>query len=168
MKACVDVQYGERSARAACVLFREWGDAKSSRDLVQVVSDPAPYEPGALYKRELPCLMAVLAPVLADLEVVLVDAYVWLDADGRKGLGAHLHDEIGLPVIGVAKTAFKGSGFAIPVTRGSSTKPLYVTAVGIDAQVAAQKVRELHGVNRLPTLVLRADQLARGHAVSTT
>lgn len=166
MKACVDVQYGEKDARVACVLFKEWSDARSARDLVQVVSDPAPYEPGAFYKRELPCLMAVLEPVLPDLEIVLVDAYVWLDNEGRKGVGAHLYERIGLPVIGVAKTAFKGNNCAIPVTRGSSTKPLYVTAAGVDAQFAAQKVRELHGANRLPTLVLRADQLARGHAVS--
>ena len=164
MKACVDVQYGEREARAACVLFTEWTDATPARELVTVVRDPAPYEPGALYKRELPCLLAVLAPVRASLEVVLVDGYVWLDAAGRKGLGAHLHEALDgrVPVIGVAKTAFKGSDFAVAVTRGASAKPLYVTAAGIDARVAAEKVRGLHGSFRLPTLLQRVDRLARG------
>ena len=164
MKACVDVQYGEREARAACVLFTEWTDATPARELVTVVRDPAPYEPGALYKRELPCLLAVLAPVRASLEVVLVDGYVWLDAAGRKGLGAHLHEALDgrVPVIGVAKTAFKGSDFAVAVTRGASAKPLYVTAAGLDARVAAEKVRALHGSFRLPTLLQRVDRLARG------
>lgn len=48
--------------------------------------------------------------------------------------------------------------------RGTSTSPLFVTAVGIDPQVAADRVRDMHGPFRIPTLVKRADSLARGAA----
>ena len=170
MKACLDVQYGEKDALAACVLFSEWSDAAPKHEIVQRVENPEPYEPGAFYRRELPCLLVVLGlvhtkvPVFArELEVVLVDGYVWLDHEKtHKGIGAHLHEALGVPVIGIAKTAFKGSDFASKVVRGDSAKPLFVTSVGIDLQVAAQKVKELHGPFRLPTIVKRADRLARG------
>ena len=97
----------------------------------------APYVPGQLYLRELPCLLAVLERVARPLDAVLVDGYAVLDAQGRPGLGAHLHGvERRIPVVGVAKTHFRGST-AVEVLRGGSTRPLYVTAVGIDPERAA-------------------------------
>jgi deoxyribonuclease V len=65
-------------------------------------------------------------------------------------------------VIGVAKTAYAGSTFATPVLRGTSAKPLYVTARGIARDEAARLVRSLHGEHRIPTLLERVDHLARG------
>jgi deoxyribonuclease V len=164
MKVCVDVQYGEKEATAACVGFHAWSDAAPARELVRRIADPAAYEPGAFFKRELPCLLAVLEPIRAELELVVIDGYVWLDASGRHGLGAHLHEALGLPVIGVAKTAFQGATFATSVLRGTSKQPLYVTAAGIDAQVAAQHLRAMHGEHRIPTLLKRVDRLARDGA----
>ena len=120
---------------------------------------PAAYEPGRFYQRELPYLLGALARFTPQL--VVIDGNVWL-ANHTPGLGARLHAEIGVPVVGVAKNPFRGAP-AIAVVRGASAKPLHVTAVGIDPQLAADRVRAMHGEFRIPTLLKRADSLARGH-----
>jgi deoxyribonuclease V len=163
MKACLDVHYTSTGASVGCVLFSDWSDARPAREVREVVSVSAAYEPGSFYKRELPGLLHVLEPLRDQVELAIVDGYVWLDAHGRPGLGAHLHHALGVPVIGVAKTAFQGSSFAIPVLRGTSKKPLHVTAVGIEVQAAARLIQAMHGEHRLPTLLKRADHLARGN-----
>lgn len=129
-----------------------------------LVDQVAAYRPGAFFERELPCLLSVLRAVATKVRCVVVDGYVELDAAGAPGLGAHLHDALdrALPVIGVAKTAFRGAAFAAPVLRGQSRVPLYVTARGIELAEAERLVRSMHGPHRLPTLLLRADHLARG------
>lgn len=146
---------------AACVGWADWPDAQTELEVV-VRSDapPAPYEPGRFYLRELPHLQSVLALVPSPVAIV-VDGYAWLAPD-RPGLGAHLYDALGgaIPVIGVAKNPFVGAA-AIEVLRGTSLRPLYVTAIGIDATVAADGVRAMHGAHRIPTLLGRVDQLAR-------
>jgi hypothetical protein len=48
-----------------------------------------------------------------------------------------------VPLIGVAKTAFRGATHAIKVHRGSAARPLYVTAVGVPAEQAATFVRRM-------------------------
>jgi deoxyribonuclease V len=159
--ACVDVDYGAARVATACLGFTAWTDAASCYEAV--TSSPgaaADYTPGEFYQRELPYLLAVLRPIAGQLDAVIVDGYVWLGAD--KGLGAHLHDALGgtTPIIGVAKTSFAGAT-AIEVIRGASARPLYVTAAGIDAVVAADHVRAMHGEHRIPTLLKRVDQLAR-------
>src|SRR5713226_9214071 len=65
------------------------------------------------------------------LGLLVVDGYVDLDPTGRPGLGAHAHAEFGVPVIGVAKTAFRTATHAMPVLRGRSARPLFVTARGV-------------------------------------
>lgn len=169
MIAAIDVAYGPRGGVAACVLFHEFADAAPSSTHLATLSDIADYEPGAFYKRELPCLLAVLAilPATATpLEAVVIDGYVWLSADRRPGLGARLFESLGgaTTVVGVAKTGFAGSAFAEAVVRGSSAKPLYVTAAGVDLAVAAGWIRGMHGAHRLPTLLQRADRLCRDGA----
>jgi deoxyribonuclease V len=166
MLAALDVCYGARGAAAACVLFQRWNDPAEAEHLVAHVADVAPYEPGAFYKRELPCLLAALAMVRAPLEAIAIDGYVWLSAEGRPGLGAHLFEALHqcIPVVGVAKTTFAGAAFAEPVTRGGSARPLLVTAAGVDAAVAAGWIRTMHGPHRIPTLLKRADRLCRDAA----
>jgi len=126
--------------------------------------DVAPYRPGAFYERELPCILAVLAQVSAKVRAVIVDGYVDLDDAGRPGLGAHLHHKLrsGVVVIGVAKTRFAGATSAREVIRGASRSPLFVTARGLAVEEAAELVRTMHGPYRIPTLLGRADRLARG------
>lgn len=168
---CVDVDYQDAGVTAACVGFHAWSDPVARVEVVVRSSGPpAPYQPGAFYERELPYVLEALAR-MPTIHLVIVDAYVWLGPD-QPGLGKRLHDArggVGV-VVGVAKTRFAGaeaSGGAfgvIEVRRGDSDRPLYVTAVGIDPAVAAHHVEAMHGEFRIPTLIRRADALARGHA----
>jgi deoxyribonuclease V len=158
---CLDVDYRAASVVTACVGFVEWTDATAAREhVVRSATPAAAYEPGRFFERELPYLRAALASFGEPIELAIVDGYVWL-ADGVPGLGMHLHDAIGVPVVGVAKTAYAGSS-AIAITRGESASPLFVTAVGIDANAAADQIVAMHGPFRIPTLLKRADSLARG------
>ncbi|MCL2714231.1 MAG: hypothetical protein FWD68_06490 [Alphaproteobacteria bacterium] len=116
----------------------------------------------------MPCIIDILAP-FTEVGVIVVDGYVWLAKD-RPGLGAHLYNRLAgrVPVVGVAKTAFRGNDCAIQVTRGFSTHPLYVTSIGIDPAVAAASVAAMAGPHRLPTILKRVDQLARGISLPVT
>jgi deoxyribonuclease V len=162
MLACLDVDYRNDVTVAACLLFREWADATEAAYLVELGPPAEPYEPGQFFRRELPHLLKVLASVQEPLEALLIDGYVWLGEE-RPGLGVHLHEALGrrLPVIGVAKTAFHSSHLAVPVLRGQSQRPLFVTAIGMDSHAAAQCIQRMHGDSRLPTLLKRVDRLCR-------
>ncbi len=163
MIACVDVAYRGDEAVAACVLFRSWADEQGVSEYVVTIREVKEYRPGEFYLRELPCLLSVLKMVPEPVEVVIVDGYVWLGDEGSLGLGARLYEVLGraVAVIGVAKSRFAGASGAIPVLRGRSTRPLYVTAAGMDAAVVARHIEEMHGLCRIPTLIKRADQLSR-------
>jgi deoxyribonuclease V len=97
------------------------------------------------------------------LELLVVDSYATLDPAGRPGLGARAADELNLPVIGVAKTPFRGATHAVEVFRGIATRPLYVTAAGgLDITEAARIVSGMAGPHRVPSALARVDRLARG------
>ena len=127
---------------------------------VELLPDVEPYRPGQFYLRELPPLRAVLDG-LAEVALLIVDGYADLDPDSRPGLGARASAEFGVPVIGVAKSAFRTATHAIPVLRGNSARPLYVTAAGMPCIEAANLVRRIAGRYRLPDALRRADALAR-------
>jgi deoxyribonuclease V len=118
-----------------------------------------PYRPGEFFLRELPPLRAVLAQV-RNLGLLIIDGYVDLDPGGRPGLGAHAHAAFGVPVTGVAKTRFRRASHAVQVLRGSSARPLFVTAAGIPLTQAADLVRRMAGPFRLPDALRRVDALA--------
>jgi deoxyribonuclease V len=158
----VDVHYpNDGSACAAAVAAHERSFSPVAWTRTVVVPVTAPYVPGEFYLRELPALRAVL-PAGGELALIVVDGYVDLDPDGRPGLGAHVHAEFGVPVIGVAKTAFRDASHAARVLRGRSGRPLYVTAAGMTVTEAAAVVREMAGQFRLPDALKLADRLARG------
>ena len=125
-----------------------------------LVPEVPPYRPGEFYRRELPPLRAVLHGI-GGLELVVVDGYADLDPAGRPGLGAHAHAEFAVAVIGVAKSAFRAASHAIPVLRGNSARPLFVTAAGMPRADAAELVRLMSGRFRVPDALRRADELAR-------
>jgi deoxyribonuclease V len=163
--AAVDVHYPPSGgARAALVLADSARFATIVEERVRWLPEAAAYQPGAFFARELPPVRAVLADA-GDLDLVVIDGYVDLDPHGRAGLGAHLYAEIGTPVIGVAKTAFRTATHAIPVRRGIATKPLYVTAAGVPLDRAAALVAGMAGPYRLPDALRRVDALARARAV---
>jgi deoxyribonuclease V len=126
MNACVDVDYRDAGAVAACVVFADWPAAQPARTYTIHLRQVEPYEPGQFYKRELPCLLEVLSRVTEPLEVVVIDGHVWLTAETDPGLGAHLYEALHRrsAVIGVAKSRFHGTGPAREVFRGRSHRPL--------------------------------------------
>jgi len=162
MLACLDVSYRDSVACAAGVTFRDWSDATAFDEKVVRIQNVEPYQPGQFYRRELPCLLAVLQK-LPPVDTAIIDGYVWLDGESMPGLGAHLYQALNrkVAVIGVAKTKFRGTDRVCEVIRGTSKRPLYVTAVGIQHELAAEHVRSMHGDNRLPTLLAHADYLCR-------
>ena len=159
MICIVDVHYEPDRVTAAAV-GAEWTDEVATIEVVVRTPGPAAdYNPGAFYERELPYLLAILER-MPPVEVVVVDGYVWLGPD-HPGLGWHLHHARGGPVIGIAKTQFAGA-ISNDIIRGDSTRPLHITAIDYDPTAAAEHVRLMHGEHRIPTLVRRADALARG------
>ncbi len=156
-----DVHYlASGGARAAAVVAADAAFSRLVADRIEVVPDVEPYRPGQFWLRELPALRAVLDG-LAGMALLIVDGYADLDPDGRPGLGARAHDEFAVPVIGVAKSAFRTATHAIPVLRGSSARPLYVTAAGMPRTEAAGLVQRMAGRHRMPDALRRADTLAR-------
>lgn len=162
----MDVDYRTAGAVAAGLWFRGWSANQAEFQSTVSFSDVAAYNPGAFYKRELPCLLAVLANGPRS-DVVIVDGYVWLD-DGVAGLGARLHATVGGVVVGVAKTRYAGATDVVLVCRGESRSPLFVTAVGMSADDAAAAVAQMHGPYRVPTLLKEVDALARRAGLDTT
>jgi deoxyribonuclease V len=147
-------------ARAAAVVAADPAFSRLAGDRIAVVADVAPYQPGQFYLRELPPLRAVLGGVIG-LSLLVVDGYADLDSDGRPGLGARACEEFGVPVIGVAKAPFRTATHAIAVLRGTSARPLYVTAAAMPRADAASLVWQMAGRHRLPDALRRADTLAR-------
>ncbi len=62
---------------------------------------------------------------------------------------------------GVAKSPFRTAAHVIPVLRGTSARPLHVTAAGMPRADAADLVRHMAGRHLLPDALRRADTLAR-------
>ncbi|MBZ0185041.1 MAG: endonuclease V [Candidatus Obscuribacterales bacterium] len=165
MIGCVDVQYTSGIATTALVVFDHWQSSSPKDTFLHEGPCDADYEPGNFYKRELPCILAALQAADVVPRTILVDGYVWLDGNNdspRAGLGAHLFDayDQSIAVIGVAKSRFQSSN-AQEVLRGRSTRPLFITAAGIDPVTAANHVRDMHGESRIPTMIKLADKLAR-------
>ncbi|MCW6009809.1 endonuclease V [Micromonospora sp. CPCC 205371] len=158
--AAVDVHYpAAGGADAAMIVAADPAFSSIVDEFTAHLPDVPPYQPGAFFLRELPALRAVFAQAGA-VDLVVIDGYVDLDPDGRRGLGAHLHREIGVPVVGVAKTAFHSATHAVAVRRGG-TRPLYVTATGLPLDEAAAMVAAMAGTHRIPDALRRVDKLAR-------
>ncbi len=132
-------------------------------EYTQRFESPAPYESGQFYKRELPCILALLAQVQDPYDVIIIDGFVFLDDDGKPGLGKYLYDALTCkrPVIGIAKRAFYSMGAHYAVYRGQSKQPLYVSCVAMSLAAARQAVLQMQGCHRLPDIVKRVDALSR-------
>lgn len=164
MRLAVDVTYRAESARAAGVLFSDWATAVPTDEYTLHIPTVAAYEPGAFYKRELPCLLALLEQVRAPLTTVIVDGFVDLGPQHTPGLGRFLFEALDerVPIIGVAKSPFKDTPAELALWRGHSQRPLWVGAAGMPLTAAHATIQRMHGPYRLPTLLKRVDQLCRG------
>jgi deoxyribonuclease V len=63
-------------------------------------------------------------------------------------VGAHVYNALSckVPVIDVAKTNFhNNTKHVLPIYRGESKNPLYITAIDIGLQQAAGHIQHMHG-----------------------
>ncbi len=160
-----DTHYFDDKAKTVAIQFENWTDEVPHQVYSEILSDIQPYESGEFYKRELPCIVSLLKQVdLTFIDIIVVDGFVVLDDKGALGLGGYLYDALDqkIPVIGVAKNNFaKIDALKIPIQRGDSKKPLYITAKGISLQQAASYIQDMHGEFRFPTLLKEVDRLGR-------
>ncbi len=160
MLLALDVHYRENTTKAVGVLFN-WEDTEPIEIVTEFIDDVAEYVPGEFYKRELPCLLKVIAKIdLNQLEAIIIDGYVFIDNEKNFGLGGVLWETLNkqIPIIGVAKTSFfKNKETVIEVNRGESIKPLFVSAIGFDLNLAALKIKQMHGSYRIPHILKQLD-----------
>ncbi|WP_379358323.1 MULTISPECIES: endonuclease V [unclassified Paenibacillus] len=158
----VDVYYEEHMAKAVGVIFQHWENAKPLDIVTSYTENPHDYEPGLFYKRELPCIQELLKLTdINQIRTIVVDGYVYLDNDKKYGLGHYVYTHFSeqIPVIGVAKTSFHDNeAYVQKVYRGKSSKPLYVTSVGVELETAAEHIQSMHGEYRFPHLLKLLDQ----------
>jgi deoxyribonuclease V len=161
MKIAIDVFYKENSAKIVAVVFEKWEDEFPQKIVIKEIEPIYPYIPGEFYKRELPCLVEILLDFDIDnIDVIIIDGYVYLDDASKPGLGAYLYEYLNknIPVIGVAKTTFHLNIKSVKdVYRGKSQKPLYVTSIGIDLDDAANHIQNMYGEHRMPYLLKLVD-----------
>lgn len=160
-----DIHYADDAALVGIVAVKQL-DAETAvcTYRIEIPGVPAEYEPGSFWKRELPPLLQALQAVPDPYSVVVVDGFASLGA-GRPGLGQRLCEALGstISVVGIAKNHFAGCD-AVPVLRGDSKSPIYVSVDGdTDKEAWAAQVQRMSGANRLPYLVKLADHLARGY-----
>ncbi|TPG39926.1 endonuclease V [Flavobacterium pectinovorum] len=160
-----DTYYFDGKAKTVCLEFTEWNQSTDFKVHTEIIDNVEEYIPGEFYKRELPCILSLLNKMdLKNLEVIIVDGFVYLDDEKKYGLGGHLYEKLNneIPIIGVAKTNFASiEKDKKSLIRGESIKPLYVTAIGIELEDAFQKVASMAGEYRMPTLLREMDRLTK-------
>ncbi|HWJ26524.1 MAG TPA: endonuclease V [Flavisolibacter sp.] len=165
LKLAVDVYYNNNTAKAIAILFKNWQDENPAQIISKSLSDIQPYEPGSFYKRELPCIMALLESIdINQLELIIIDGYVYLDDQNRLGLGGHLYQSLDkvVPIIGVAKTKFHNNTKNVKeIKRGLSKRPLFVSSIGMDIDSAADYIQSMSGDHRIPDLLKQLDRLTK-------
>lgn len=163
MILAIDVHYAENSALIAGLIFQQWDSTTPTRIYSKHIHPIADYESGNFYKRELPCILALLQDITDPIDCIVIDGYVTLGHDNKAGLGFYLWQSLTtkIPVIGVAKNYFKDTPKACEILRGQSLKPLYINTIGIDLEQAKQYILEMSGQHRIPTLLKLVDQKSR-------
>ena len=161
MIIALDVYYKDDTAKAVGVIFNK--DAELPVSTAETyLHDIGEYIPGEFYKRELPCLLQVLKQVdLNQIDLIIIDGYVYVDDDLKPGLGFKLWEAIGkkIPVIGVAKTSFAtNKSTIVEVLRGTSNNPLYISVVGYDLSKAAELIKGMPGKYRVPDILTVLDR----------
>jgi exodeoxyribonuclease-5/deoxyribonuclease V len=160
-----DTYYSEDKAKTVCIAFESWENENNFKIYHETIEDVDNYISGEFYKRELPCILSLLTIVgLDNIELIIVDGFVFLDDNNKFGLGAYLYQKLNkkIPVIGVAKRDFATiNKNRKEVTRGKSENPLFVTSIGIDLDIASKKIKDMEGNYRMPTLLKKLDQLTR-------
>lgn len=157
MMIAIDVHYRAEIAKTVSIEFDNWEASEPSQTHIIEIGETAAYVPGQFYKRELPCILEVLKlSDLSKVDLIIVDGYVFLDDFQKKGLGAYLFDALDgkIPIVGVAKRSFHTiDKLVIPIKRGESKNPLFITCQGADLAEIAENVKNMDGAFRMPTLL---------------
>lgn len=161
LKLIIDIFYKGDSAKVVGGFFTGWNDKELAKQAVSIMTGIEEYIPGEFYKRELPCILSFLEDHPQEpVELIIIDGYVFLDNQMKKGLGAWLYESLAgkIPIIGVAKSRFHGNEqYVQEITRGKSHTPLYISSAGIELEEASQRVKNMSGDYRLPQLIKQVD-----------
>ncbi len=167
MLLAFDTHYFDDKAKTVCLAFSDWAATESTMMYSEILENIEPYTSGAFYKRELPCILSLLRTIdCTTVTTIVIDGFVFLDDAQKLGLGGHLYEALGrkFPVIGVAKTNFATiEQHKKALLRGDSTKPLFITAIGIHLEQATQHIAAMHGAFRIPTLLKVLDGQTKEH-----
>ncbi|MBK8015145.1 MAG: endonuclease V [Deltaproteobacteria bacterium] len=163
MIVALDVHYTGSTAHAAAVGFDEWQSDKCIASYTAMESPVAEYEPGKFCVRELSPLLKVIRQIDSNITTYVIDGYCHLSSDLAPGLGAYLHEALAEPtaIVGIAKNRYRQTQHAIEVFRGKSRRPLFVTSIGIEYDVAGRCVQSMTGQFRVPEMLKAVDRLAR-------
>jgi exodeoxyribonuclease-5/deoxyribonuclease V len=165
MIAAFDTGYSGDKARTVGLVFEHWTATAPFKVYAGINDHVAEYIPGEFYRRELPGILDLWQRIDAGpVEAIVIDGFVYLDDEGRPGLGAHLYRQLGekIPVIGVAKSYFVAVQNAKrSLLRGGSRRPLYITAAGIDVDNATEYIRSMAGRFRIPDLLKELDRMTK-------
>jgi deoxyribonuclease V len=163
MILAVDVDYkANNEAIIAGIIFENWEEKEIIKEVIVKIDNVEEYISGQFYKRELPCILALLERLPKLPDYIIVDGYVYLN-DNKKGLGGYLYQSLDekIPIIGVAKNSFQNISTDTYLYRGESKKPLYITSAGIEQKEAKKLVKSMHGKYRFPTLLKEVDRSCR-------
>jgi len=160
-----DTYYSDSKAKTVCICFDNWEDDTINDIYIESLECIEDYIPGEFYKRELPGILSILNnTTLNDVKAIIVDGYVILDDSGKLGLGGHLYKKVGqkIPIIGVAKSNYRSLKIRKKeVYRGMSKKPLYITTLGMEINIAYEKIKKMKGDYRIPSLLMKLDRLTK-------
>lgn len=160
-----DTYYFDNKAKTVCLSFDTWTECENFKVYTEILENVEDYTSGEFYKRELPCILSLLKTIdISKVEIIIVDGFVFLDDDNKLGLGGHLYEKLGstIPVIGVAKNNFATiENRKRVLLRGESSKPLFVTSIGIDLDLATSHIQSMAGTFRIPTLLKYLDTLTK-------
>ncbi len=160
-----DSHYFDNKAKTVCLEFEDWSTTSNYKVHTETLENIAQYVSGEFYKRELPCILSLLSKFdLNSIHAIVIDGFVYLDDDGKFGLGAHLFEKLNkkIPIIGVAKTNFATiNQLKKSLFRGESKKPLFITAIGMNLDEAFNNISAMQGDFRIPTLLKALDTFTK-------
>lgn len=160
-----DTYYFDNKAKTVALTFKNWEDSIEQNIFSEVLENIEEYTSGEFYKRELPCILSLIKKINPEeIELIVIDGFVFLSDDNKKGLGAYLYESLNqkVPIIGVAKTDYISlNSNKRLLLRGESKNPLYITAIGIDLDKATSNIQLMHGEFRIPTLLKRLDMITK-------
>ena len=174
MILALDSYYKDDICNTSLVVFEKTSDVAKYTDTIYT-KVTSPYIPGKFYKRELPGIKKILKKFIKEqpelwrqIHAVVVDSYITLKVANKKwdGLGGYVEKflnkiEQHKIIYGVAKSKFGDcEDISCKVFRGKSKNPLYVQTTGAPI-VAGYQILQMHGKNRIPTMLKLVDQLSR-------